>query len=123
MNFHISSRTLRLVLLAVMAVGLLTVAFGVYTMLDANSKIDALTATIQSTARITPPSDSEIPAAGVNPLTGPLMALDRDREDQIKRKGQGTSLIGVGAVMLGGAAIILMRVSEQTPQGSTSKHA
>ncbi|MCC7448549.1 MAG: hypothetical protein IT324_14100 [Anaerolineae bacterium] len=123
MDIHISSRALRLILLIVGLVGLLTVAFGVYTMLDANTRIDALTQLIQTTARVTPAPDAEVPAAGMNPMTGALMAIDRDREEQIARRGQSASIIGFGAIILGGAVLILLRVSEAAPQTGKSRRA
>lgn len=121
MNIQISARTLRLVLLITGLVGLLVIAFGVYTVLDASSKIDALTELIQTTVSAAPTPDPA--AGGMSPLAGALMSIDRDRNEQIQRRGQAVSFIGFGAVIIGVAVLIQMRASESSSQSSKSRHA
>jgi hypothetical protein len=106
-NLHLSINALRRALLVIVLIGLLVIAFGAYTLIDAKNQSDRL-------AQIPPPTMEELQKLQPgDPLIMDLRRVQLDKENAEKRQGQGTSIIGVGAVLLGAATVIMMRLPEQ----------
>jgi hypothetical protein len=107
-NVHLNLRAIRIATLVVVLIGLLVIIYGGYTLLDGRNKYDEVskvpTPTLEEIQKLQPG----------DPMITSLRAIQRDLDDARQRQGQGTSIIGVGAVLLGAAVVIMMRLPEQT---------
>ncbi len=107
MHFYLSIATIRRIILLVVLLGLLVIAFGIYRLVSAQNRYDEL-------AAIAPPSLEELQSLKPgDPLLMSLAALDRDKRDLLSQEGQAKSIIGLGAVIIGIAVVIFLRVLEQ----------
>jgi hypothetical protein len=111
-NLHLDIQLLRRIMLLVVITGLLVIAFGAYTLITAKNRYDEL-------AQIPPPTQEELQNMKPgDPTVMALAAVERDKRDLQAQQGQATSIIGLGAILLGLIVVIYMRLPEQN-----SRHA
>jgi hypothetical protein len=109
-NIQINSRTLRQIVLVIGLIGLLTVSYGLYRTFDATSRYNALP---EPRMTIT---DFNDPAYQGQAML--MLQLSNDRKAALRDRDQATSIIGVGAVLLGAAVILYMRLPDQFANAS-----
>ncbi len=106
MHIYVSVELARRLVLLVVMIGLLVIAFGAYTLISAKNRYDELNA-------IAPPSTEELQGLQPgDPLLMSLAALNRDKHDLLAQQGQAKSMIGLGAVIIGAAVVVFMRLPD-----------
>jgi hypothetical protein len=87
-------------------VGLLVLAYGLYTVFDLTNRFNEL-------ALIPPPPDLAKASQAEQML---FAQQDMTRRNLLRQRLEASSIIGVGAAILGGMALLYLRVTELPPQ-------
>ena len=91
-------------------VGLLVLAYGLYAVLDLTSRYNEL-------ALIPPPPDLAKASQAEQML---FAQQDMIRRNLLRQRMEASSIIGVGAAILGGMALLYLRVTELQPTQQSS---
>jgi hypothetical protein len=116
MTLHINVRLIYAGLVLVGIVGVLVVIYGVYSVIDMTNRYNQLSALElppMSALQNTTPND---------PTVIMLAQVARDKRDLLSQRAQATSLVGVGAVILGAAVLIYLRLPDQPSTARPGKN-
>jgi hypothetical protein len=115
-NVRIDLRLLRMIVLLAGLLGLLAVIYGIVTSVNASNQYNALPDLQPSFVPPTNPNDmTEAQRIEIRALA----ALDQEKQNLLIKRGQATTIIGIGAAILGGAVLIFLRL----PEDKQDKHA
>jgi hypothetical protein len=99
------SISVRKIILMCAVIGLIVLAYGIYAVLDTTNRYNEL-------ALIPPPPD----LANASQAEQMLFAQqDMMRRNLLRQRLEATSIIGVGAAILGGMALLYLRVTDSQP--------
>jgi hypothetical protein len=116
MTLHINVRLLHLVLVLAGIVAVLVVLYGVYRVIDTTNRYNELS------AMKLPPIPAPQDITPSDPTVIALAQVARDKRDLLNQRAQATSLIGLGALILGATVLGYLRLPEQPPTARSRKN-